>query len=225
MHTPPASNISQQAPFVQTLNPGGQTLPQPPQFLRSLRVSTQRVPALQQVSPAPQPVERQLPAWQTPPTQVAPGPQASPQKPQLLGSLRVSTSQPSKTWLLQSAKPGVQLVIRHEELTHEVVPWGTRPHTFPQKPQLPLSLWVLAQKVTQHCCAPGQPAGPQGPTQVPPEQTSLGGHTLPQAPQLAGSALVLVSQPSGVNPLQLEKPGKHPRMEQALCKQAGSALG
>jgi hypothetical protein len=224
---PPPSVNSQQAPFWQTLKPGGQTTPQPPQLLMSLVVSTQVVPALQQVSTPGQPVIVQFPVVivQKPLTQESPPGQTLPQKPQLLGSLPVLTSQPSGILPSQSAKPGLQAVIAQAALWHEVDPLGTGPQAMPQPPQLLSSAVTLAQRTPQQTCVPGQPVAPQGPTHWPPEQLSPAGQTFPQAPQLLGSTPVSTSQPLATMPSQLPKPARQAPMLHAPDAQTGSALG
>jgi hypothetical protein len=84
---------------------GPQKMPHPPQLLLSFWVLAQRAP--QQVWVPGHPVGPQGPTH-TPPEQALPGGQALPQAPQLVGSLVVSTSQPSNVWLLQLANPGKQ---------------------------------------------------------------------------------------------------------------------
>ena len=216
---------TQQAPFMQRFDPGGQTTPQPPQLLRSPPVSTQVVPAAQQVSDPGQPLVLHGPAWQKPPTQLPPAGQTLPQKPQLLGSVPVLVSQPSPISPSQSAKPALHAVIWQEEATHEELPLTTAPQAMPQPPQLLLSDWVLAHRAPQQTCPPGHPAGPHAPTQTPPEHASPAGHFLPQPPQLLGSEVVLVSQPLATTPSQLPKPERQPAMPQLPALQSGTALG
>jgi len=73
-------------PLVHT-PPGGQALPQPPQFWGSTSTSTQTVP--QRLCSGP---HTQVLFWQ-----IEPGPQALPQVPQLLGSTVVSVQAPPQT--------------------------------------------------------------------------------------------------------------------------------
>jgi hypothetical protein len=194
--SPPFGCGKQHAPIWQRLAPAGHALPQPPQFARSVVVSTQ--PPAQQDRPAGQPCVSQLPCWQTPRTQNDPAPHACPQVPQFDASELVSTSQPSKTWWSQSAKPVLHETISHALVTQPVVPFGTVGQTFPHMPQLFGSLAVFA-----HCDPLQQvwPAGhvpppPQPPAHVPPEQTSPAEHAWPQPPQFFGSVAVSTSQPS-----------------------------
>jgi hypothetical protein len=82
-----AAQLVEQAPREQTV-PGGQTLPQAPQFMPSLKTSAQ--PLGQAFNP---------PAHtQTPPAHPCPTPQTFPQAPQLLGSFMVSAPHPGGGW-------------------------------------------------------------------------------------------------------------------------------
>jgi hypothetical protein len=212
----PPLQLTAQVPDEQ-LDPGAHTIPQPPQSVASLVVSTQVTP--QQVRPGEQPVVSQLVwfGWHTPETQVALAPQALAQVPQSFGSVSVFTSQPSATWWLQSAKPGVQEVMAQADASHEVWPLGTAPHATPHAPQFLSSLVVFAQVAPQQVWpAVHEAEGLQVPTQVPPEHAGRdAGQTLPQPPQLFGSSPVLVSQPFATTPSQSAKPGTHPAMSHA----------
>src|SRR5688500_11886444 len=97
MHSPPKQSTSeaQSMPIVQaglggslnpetTVSPVAQRRPQPPQWLRSLSMSTQRPPP-QSVRPKSQPAPSQVPN-----EQLSPAAQRRPQVPQLSGSRSVS---------------------------------------------------------------------------------------------------------------------------------------
>jgi hypothetical protein len=72
---------------------------------------------------------------QLPPTQPSPARQTRPQRPQLLGSVRRSVSQPSFAARLQLPKPELQVKVQRP-LVHPAAALGTCGQTFPQVPQL-----------------------------------------------------------------------------------------
>ena len=90
-------------------SPGGQAVPQPPQFLGSLEVSAHPVPQHCAVPAQVGPPLHPPPVLQTPATQAEPAAHALPHAPQLAASLAMSTSHPSATFMLQSANPALQL--------------------------------------------------------------------------------------------------------------------
>jgi hypothetical protein len=63
--------------------------------------------------------------------------------------------------------------------------------TFPQAPQLALSLWVRAQKVEPPSVVQVANPWPHDAAQAPPEQSWPVGQACPQLPQLAGSDMML----------------------------------
>src|SRR5438046_10205 len=69
-----------------------------------------------------------------------PDPQVIPQPPQLLGSTRVSNSQPSAGLLLQSEKPGLQAASVHAPPAHPAMPFGGSTQAVPQALQLATSV-------------------------------------------------------------------------------------
>lgn len=114
------------------------------------------------------------PAVQAPFAHVVPRPQPMPHPPQFALSLCGFTHVAP-----QSRSPAAHV---QAPLTH-VAPFG---HWTPQ----PLQLSVLFVVFTQLLLQSVSPA-PQTVVQTPPEQTGVpAGHTLPQAPQLAGSLCV-----------------------------------
>lgn len=157
--------------------PSGQVLPQPPQFCGSLVVSLH--PLVQHVWPGTHcgPPLQPVGGTQRPPEHAAIGGHAMPQPPQLRGSLPVSTSQPSRSVLLQSAKPGLHDTIAHWLDVQPTVAFGTCAHTLLQPPQLFGSLVVFAQAAPQHVRLGGHvPPGPHAPAHTPPEHVSPGAH-------------------------------------------------
>jgi hypothetical protein len=178
-------------------SPVGQTMPQPPQSLGSLVVSSQ--PSAQQ---ARVPVHAGPPLhvvvdWQLLATHLSPSGQRIPQPPQSNGSLVVS-SHPSgqHVWVPVQAGPPWQVTIDWHLLATHRSPGEQK---MPQPPQSNGSLVVSSHPSGQHVCDPVQ-AGP--PLHVAfdwqrlPMHTSPGGQTSPQPPQSRGSRVVS-SHPSG----------------------------
>ncbi|MDB6109807.1 MAG: hypothetical protein JWR69_1557, partial [Pedosphaera sp.] len=99
----------------------------------------------------------------------------------------------------------------------------------PQPPQL-LALVAMLVSQPSVCLLPLQSAKPeaQAPLQTPLLQVGvmwLVEQTVPQLPQLAGSELMLTSQPSAELPLQFENPTLQVPMLQAPAVQVEVALG
>jgi hypothetical protein len=152
------------------LAPAAHWLPQLPQFVLLVEVSTQR--PLQSVCPVAQP-EAQLP-----PTHWLPGPQRLPHAPQLRGSVEGSVHcEPHSVVPAEHA---------HAPLTH-AEPVGQ------EVLQLPQSNGSLVRS-TQ---APLQLVSPAPHTvvQAPPEHTWPAAHAAPHEPQFAGSLWVSVQTP------------------------------
>lgn len=109
---------------------------------------------------------------------------------------------------------------------HIVVPAG---QVSPQPPQLLISpLLVLTQVVPQHVSPAAQPVILQLVEfgwQMPETQEKLAPHTLLHVPQLFGSVLVFVSQPSATCPSQSSKPGLQATMPQAEYTQPVTPCG
>src|SRR5580698_1368149 len=122
-------------------------------------------------------------AVQTAETQVSPSAQDLPQAPQLAASLLVFDSQPSDWAWLQSAKPALQAVRKQPPPEQPAEPCANA-QLLPQAPQLLGSNEVLVQSPPQTVSLPEQFA-----RQTPPMQDWPAPQTLPQAPQLAASAL------------------------------------
>ncbi len=119
---------------------------------------------------------------------------AAPHRPQLLAEVRVSTSQPSSTRPLQSAKPASQEAM-HMPRAHTGVPLATVAHAAPQAPQ-----WVTVTRVsTSHPSSDRPLQSAKEVAQVtahrPASQAGDAlapvGHALPQAPQWLVDARVL----------------------------------
>jgi hypothetical protein len=182
----------------------GHVMPQPPQLLLSVVVSTQF--PLQQVLPVIQ--GEFMPHLHCPPEQVSPvGAQAVPHIPQLLAFELVSTHVPLQSVgaelghlqlpLWQVCTPGhtvphipqfIESLLRSVQVPlpqlaqplwqqTPLEQWSPVGHGLPQEWQLFASLWVSTQEPPQHV----------GASVV---------HLLPQPPQLLLSVCVLVSQPS-----------------------------
>ena len=148
-----------QAPFEQAWSPE-HTCPHAPQLVGSVVV------LISQPSTA-LPLQLADPAWHVSThvwllqTFVAPGttPQTVPHVPQLSGENKFA-SQPSAGLLLQSAKPGLQIVITHWLLMH-AVPAFALAHTAPHAPQL-LGSALVATHVVPHSVCPDPHVGGGG---------------------------------------------------------------
>jgi hypothetical protein len=139
------------------------------------------------------------------------------QPPQWVASVLRLISHPSAALWLQSAKPVVHppggiahaypvLVLLQTSVALAVL------HTCPQAPQLLVVVMGVSHPLAT---LPSQSAKPAlqvilhtDPTQVPTPPLWL--HTLPQAPQLFGSLVTLISQPFAVIKSQSLKPAAHP---------------
>jgi len=145
--------------------PVAQRIPQPPQLLPSLAVST-HVP--------PQFWRGKLQIAHRPPEHAEPAPHTRPQAPQLFGSVRRSTQVP-----LHNACPGLPLHTWVHRLDEHVLPV---PHAMPQPPQ-------LFGSVVMSTHAPLQLVVPMGQRMMQDriEHTSGDAHALKHAPQLLGS--------------------------------------
>ncbi len=152
---------------------------------------------------------------------------ALPQAPQWLLLLPRSASQPSTALPLQLPKP-VLHAMAHAPPVHDVDALGRAGHAAAQAPQL---LTLVARSVSQPLVAtPSQSPRPvlQRKPQVDEAQVVVApvraGQALRQAPQLATSVVLLISQPSAPDALQSVKPGTHAKMH-APVAQAPKALG
>jgi hypothetical protein len=128
---------------------------------------------------------------------------AMPQPPQLLVSIVVSISQPSNAWPLQLANPALQLITSQVPVAQSAVEFGSA-HAVLQPPQ---SVFVLSAVSQPFCAFESQSAKPalHEMPQMPPEQAGVPlciEHWFPQAPQLAMSLLVAISQPFATLPSQ-----------------------
>jgi len=148
---PGAQTAILQDELLQTLVPFGtspQTMPQPPQFrlseLSTAHVAPQQDSPLGHVSFGPQGPTH------TAPEHCSPAAQAFPHPPQLLGSLLVSTSQPSCTWWSQSANPGKHPASSQVLAAQPAMAFTKGPHTSPHPPQLLGSVVVSTQSGPQH---------------------------------------------------------------------------
>jgi hypothetical protein len=128
-----------------------------------------------------------------PVTQGDPFGQVTPQPPQWLASLCVSTQLP-----LQSVRPGLQ-VAEQVDPRQAGVPLATAGQTLPQPPQLFASVRVSAQALAQTVSPTAQTR-----RQVPATQACPPEHAPPQRPQCAGS----VSSETQL-PLQSVRPVPH----------------
>ena len=126
--------------------------------------------------------------------------QRLPQRPQLSALDSRSASQPSVAAMLQLAHPEAHAVIAHcaGVPRQDAVAFGSMQLT-PQAPQLGGALSGASQPLEGFPSQLPKPGLQLPTTQLPPVQpaTALGiAHRLPQLPQLAGSLVVLASQPS-----------------------------
>jgi hypothetical protein len=145
--------------------------------------------------------------------------QTRPQAPQLLGLFVRFVSQPSAGLLLQSAKPKLQLAIAQVPPEHTMVALGAA-QTRPQAPQLLTSVPVFTQ-VPLHTTWPGGHCV----VQVPLTQLVPLGQAWPQAPQLLGSFVRLISQPLAALVSQSAKPALQLAITQLPPEHAMVALG
>jgi hypothetical protein len=200
-----------QAPASQAL-PAAQALPQRPQWAAAVRVSvSQPLPTI--MSQSARPTLHTLP--QTEPTQVAAAPggaaQARPQPPQCGALVRVSTSQPSASSPLQSAKPATQSRAQRPAAQAGRA-LGLEGHATPHMPQCEALARVSASQplVTLRSQSPkpmSQRAVHAPSTQAP---VAFGGmHARPQPPQWAALARVSASQPLAAMASQSAKPAAH----------------
>ncbi len=115
--------------------PGVHPIPHAPQFVRLDRVSTSQ-PLVGSRSQSPKPAahieNEHTPAAQRP-TALA-GEHTRPQPPQCVALERVSTSQPFTGFASQSAKPGIQALMRHTPAAHSGTALG-RAHARLHAPQ------------------------------------------------------------------------------------------
>ena len=184
---PPAQML--QPPLTQ-LSPWKQTLKQVPQSLGSCWRLTQAPP--QFTSGLWQVTATQEPAWQ-----IWLAPQAMPQPPQLLGSLKKS-SQPQ----LHTCRPTGQAMPVLPVVPVENVASLTVPSVNPLVPRRargpgcpPVPFWLRERADTAAGLAPVKPKPPTPlelplnwqPLQAPPRQLRPAAHTSPQTPQLSGS--------------------------------------
>jgi hypothetical protein len=228
----PVLQVMPQAPAVQVaaaLARVGQAVPQAPQLVALVRVSTSQ-PLLLLLSQLAKPSLQRRP--QVPIAQaaaaLAPPAQTVPQAPQLAAEVAVSTSQPLAALLSQLAKPVLQVATAQAPIAQLDVALA-RAQARPQAPQ-----WETLPARLDSQPLPGLPSqSPKPPAQLatphaPPEQVCdavlARRHTLPQAPQWFVLVLVATSQPSAGLTLQLPKPLLHAAMVQLPPAQALVAL-
>ncbi len=147
------------------------------------------------------------PNWQRPAEHGTPAPQDVPHAPQLAELVRRSVSHPSLAVLLQSPKFVLQ-VNPHTPDAHVVVALAAVAHALPQRPQLESELVVLTSQPSLVVLLQlAKPVSHAAIPHAPERQNSLAlgsEHTVPHAPQFAGSRLVLVHAPE-----QLVRPVPH----------------
>lgn len=184
----------------------GHTTPQPPQLLRSLRMSAHAVPQHavpgRQVGPPPQPMSK----MHRPDTQRCPAPHTTPHPPQFAGSTSVR-AQRSTQQLAPAGHAGPPPQPPSQRPIAHICP---APHATPHPPQLVGSLVVNTQRSLQHVPPGGHPGRPpQLPTQRPIAQRCPGPHATPQPPQLVGSLTVSTQRSLQHAPFAQGRPGPH----------------
>jgi hypothetical protein len=193
VQTPPAQ------PLAATLA-SAHTAPHAPQLAGSMAVLAQKA-----VGPAPQVLSGEAQAVpHIPAEHTRPAAQAVPQPPQLALSLRVSTSQPLAALPSQSRKPVAQAAIAQAPAAQVEVALGsaqTRPHA----PQLTALVWVsTSQPLAAVPSQSAKPVAQRTTVQALPAQplvaTLASAHTVPHAPQWAGSITVLAQKAVGPAP-------------------------
>ena len=139
-----------------------------------------------------------------PAEQTWPAPQVVPQAPQLVLSLRVSTSQPLAGSWSQSAKPEAHAATAHAPPAHVALAWGSA-HVQPQAPQLAS---LVRRLVSQPSLAvPLQSPAPalqrttvHAPAAQPLAATPGSAQAVPHWPQFVGSFAVLAQKADGAVP-------------------------
>jgi hypothetical protein len=195
-------HVGEQVPLAQTV-PAPHACPHVPQLALLLFALTSQPSALL-------PLQSRKPAVQAPiaqciAVQAAPALaklHALPHAPQLVTEV-IAVSQPLAGLPSQSAKPAAQRRPQVDALQVAVL-FGPLGHTVPHPPHEPGSL-VRSRQMPKHAVSPGRHVA----THDPDEQICPAGHELPQLPQLALSACVLISQPSAALPLQSANPKVH----------------
>lgn len=198
----PASALQRDSPgghtqaLLEQISVARHRLLQPPQFLASVAVSTQRAGAPHMIRVG---MLRSPQKAQPPPTQLPVMGQTSPQLPQLFGSVNTSVQKkgaPASPAPMQTDWPVGQL---QAPSTH--VPPAA--HVSPQLPQLLTSLVVWMQApaspVPQKCSMPAH-------MQEPPWQGAPPGHTVPQLPQFFESLISLTHAPLHMLPAHASAP-------------------
>jgi hypothetical protein len=221
-----------QVHFALEHEPEWHLMPQPPQLLASERVLNSQPSAalpLQSEKPALHAPRPQVLVSQTPTAFGGLGHTVL-HEPQCMMSAVVSVSQPSATFMLQSAwlRPHIPMV--HIELTQALAPNATAGQTLPHMPQWARSVVRL---VSQPSVAPpkqsSKPALQVSMPQAKPEHLgvplAIAGHTLVQAPQFIWSAERSTSQPLATRPSQSAKPASQPPMAQVEFSHLGYACG
>jgi hypothetical protein len=133
----------------------------------------------------------------------------APHAPQLFTLFCVLISQPSAAFMLQFAKPMLQLATPHTPIAHEPVAFAGA-HAIPQPPQCARALCVSTSQ--PFAALPSQFAKPMLQLAIPHEPIAhepvafAGAHAIPQPPQCARALCVFVSQPLAALPSQLPKP-------------------
>jgi hypothetical protein len=188
-------------------------LPQEPQLLTSVAVSTQDIP--QRTWPPEHPLtQRPVIALQT---GEAPE-QEAPHEPQF-EAVPSGVSQPLAALPSQLAKPGLHEPIAHPPAVHTAVALASK-HVRPHAPQLASSVSVSTQDIAQRV----RPA-PQPEPHVPPEQIGVAPEQArPHTPQLL-LLLSGVSQPFAPIPSHSPKPAAQVYWHCPAASQLGTMLG
>jgi hypothetical protein len=191
----------------------GHALPQEPQWLRSVAVSTQDIP--QRTRPPAHPLtHRPVIALHT---GEAPEHEA-PHEPQF-EAVPSGVSQPLAALPSQFAKPGLHAPIAHPPAVHTAVALASE-HVRPHAPQLASSVLVSTQDMPQRVRPTPQPE-----PHVPPEQMGVAPvHARPHMPQLL-LLLSAVSQPFALIASQSPKPAAQVYWHCPAASQLGTMLG
>jgi len=154
--------------------------------------------------------------------------QTVPQPPQFVTLEFVFISHPLERFPSQLAKPALHDPIEQAPAVQAAVPFVTAGQTTPQAPQFDRSVFVFTSHpldiLPSQFANPGLQEAIEHKPMLQPGFPLATEQICPQLPQLLGSALVFISQPSEVNPLQFKNPALQVPITQAPPEQAAEAL-
>ncbi len=201
----------------------GHTVPQAPQWERSVRVLTsQPLLALpsQSAKPALQLATPHTPAAQLPVALA--GLHAMPQPPQWARALRVFTSQPSASMALQSAKPSEHAPRVQTPAVQTAAPLAGAGHAPPQRPQWAALLRVLtSQPLAAIPSQSPKPVSQDATVHAPaahPATPLVAEQAVPHAPQWLVVTASSTSQPLAASPSQSAKPASQVKVHAPIAQ-------